>query len=96
MANREENVRHFLNLIKRSQRGVFKIYIGMIAGVGKTYKMLQEAHEMLDNGIGRTGVPVRKHSCKDCRSFLAKRYSTRARNWKKWIWMPFFSYIPSW
>lgn len=51
MDNREENVRHFLNLIKRSQRGVFKIYIGMIAGVGKTYKMLQEAHEMLDNGI---------------------------------------------
>lgn len=51
MVNKEENVRHFLNLIKRSQRGVFKIYIGMIAGVGKTYKMLQEAHEMLDNGI---------------------------------------------
>ena len=46
MANREESVRHFLNLIKRSQRGAFKIYIGMIAGVGKTYKMLQEAHEM--------------------------------------------------
>ena len=51
MVNKEENVRHFLNLIKRSQRGVFKIYIRMIAGVGKTYKMLQEAHEMLDNGI---------------------------------------------
>lgn len=51
MENREESVRHFLNLIKRSQRGVFKIYIGMIAGVGKTYRMLQEAHEMLDNGI---------------------------------------------
>ena len=51
MVNKEENVRHFLNLIKCSQRGVFKIYIGMIAGVGKTYKMLQEAHEMLDNGI---------------------------------------------
>ena len=51
MANREESVRHFLNLIKRSQRGVFKIYIGMIAGVGKTYRMLQEAHEMLENGI---------------------------------------------
>lgn len=51
MKNREESVRHFLNLIKRSQRGVFKIYIGMIAGVGKTYRMLQEAHEMLDNGI---------------------------------------------
>ena len=51
MNNREESVQHFLNLIKRSQRGVFKIYIGMIAGVGKTYRMLQEAHEMLENGI---------------------------------------------
>lgn len=35
MATKEENVRHFLSLIKRSQRGAFKIYIGMIAGVGK-------------------------------------------------------------
>lgn len=71
MANREESVRHFLNLIKRSQRGVFKIYIGMIAGVGKTYKMLQEAHEMLDNGIdvqigyvethGRVGTEAQLH-----------------------------------
>lgn len=51
MADKEKSVQHFLNLIKRSQRGVFKIYIGMIAGVGKTYRMLQEAHEMLDNGI---------------------------------------------
>ena len=48
---REENVQHFLNLIKRSRRGNFKIYIGMIAGVGKTYRMLQEAHDLLDNGI---------------------------------------------
>lgn len=51
MEEREESVQHFLDLIRRSQRGVFKIYIGMIAGVGKTYRMLQEAHEMLDNGI---------------------------------------------
>ena len=51
MDNREESVQHFLNLIKRSQRGVFKVYIGMIAGVGKTYRMLQEAHEMLENHI---------------------------------------------
>lgn len=51
MGDREESAQHFLDLIRRSQRGVFKIYIGMIAGVGKTYRMLQEAHEMLDNGI---------------------------------------------
>lgn len=68
MCSREESVRHFLNLIKKSQRGVFKIYIGMIAGVGKTYRMLQDAHEMQDNNIdvqigyvethGRVGTEV--------------------------------------
>ena len=48
---REENVKHFLDLIRRSRRGKFKIYIGMIAGVGKSYRMLQEAHEMQENGL---------------------------------------------
>lgn len=42
MEDREESVQHFLDLIKRSRRGKFKIYIGMIAGVGKSYRMLQE------------------------------------------------------
>lgn len=48
---KENNVQHFLNLIKKSRRGKFKIYIGMSAGVGKTYRMLQEAHALLANGI---------------------------------------------
>ena len=33
--SREESVQHFLDLIKKSRRGKFKVYIGMIAGVGK-------------------------------------------------------------
>ena len=49
--NKEQSVEHFLDLIKRSRRGKFKIYIGMSAGVGKTYRMLQEAHALLRNGI---------------------------------------------
>lgn len=48
---REASVQHFLDLIKKSHRGNFKIYIGMIAGVGKTYRMLLDAHEMLKNGV---------------------------------------------
>ena len=47
----ERSVQHFLNLIRRSRRGKFKIYIGMIAGVGKTYRMLEEVRQLLDNGI---------------------------------------------
>jgi two-component system sensor histidine kinase KdpD len=47
----KESVIRFLDLVKRSRRGKLKIYIGMIAGVGKTYRMLQEAHALLQNGI---------------------------------------------
>src|SRR5436190_8354876 len=48
---KENNVQHFLDLIKKSRKGKFKIYIGMSAGVGKTYRMLQEAHALLKNGV---------------------------------------------
>ncbi|SEW14518.1 two-component system, OmpR family, sensor histidine kinase KdpD [Chitinophaga arvensicola] len=51
MADKEQSVQHFLNLANRAGRGKFKIYIGMSAGVGKTYRMLQEAHAMLRNGV---------------------------------------------
>ena len=42
---------HFIQLIRSAKRGKFKIYIGMSAGVGKTYRMLQEAHALMKNGI---------------------------------------------
>lgn len=42
---------YFLNLIKRSKKGKFKVYIGMSAGVGKSFRMLQEVHSLLRNNI---------------------------------------------
>ena len=42
----------FLNMMKISEKGKLKIYIGMNAGVGKTYRMLQEAHRLLSNNVG--------------------------------------------
>lgn len=42
---------YFLNLIRKSKRGKFKIYLGMSAGVGKSYRMLQEAHSLLRSGV---------------------------------------------
>ncbi|PPK86042.1 two-component system sensor histidine kinase KdpD [Neolewinella xylanilytica] len=41
----------FDRLIRRARRGRLKVYIGMIAGVGKTYRMLQEAHALLTKGV---------------------------------------------
>jgi len=48
---RDQSADNFLRLIQQSRRGKFKVYIGMSAGVGKTYRMLQEAHALLRSGI---------------------------------------------
>src|SRR5215475_3353130 len=34
----------------KTRRGRLKIYLGYAAGVGKTYQMLEDAHEMLGRG----------------------------------------------
>jgi two-component system sensor histidine kinase KdpD len=36
----------FLDLVRRRERGKLKVYIGSAAGTGKTYRMLNEAHEL--------------------------------------------------
>lgn len=36
----------FLTMVKQRERGKLKLYIGSAAGVGKTYRMLQEAHDL--------------------------------------------------
>ncbi|WAC39537.1 sensor protein KdpD [Pedobacter sp. SL55] len=51
MEETRKSAEEFLDLIKKSRRGKFKVYIGMSAGVGKTYRMLQESHALLRNGI---------------------------------------------
>ena len=43
----------FLELLNRSRRGKLKLYIGFAAGVGKTYRMLEETH-----ALGKRGVDV--------------------------------------
>lgn len=42
---------YFLQLIQKSRKGRLKIYIGMIAGVGKSFRMLQEAHQLIKAGV---------------------------------------------
>ena len=41
----------FLEMIKASNRGKLKIYLGLAAGVGKTYRMLLEGHELVKDNI---------------------------------------------
>jgi len=41
----------FLELVERGKRGRLKLYIGFAAGVGKTYRMLEEAHALKARGV---------------------------------------------
>jgi two-component system, OmpR family, sensor histidine kinase KdpD len=49
--DKEKRVQQFLELNRKSASGKLKIYLGMSAGVGKSYRMLQEAHALMQNGI---------------------------------------------
>lgn len=41
----------FLELVERSKLGRLKVYLGYAAGVGKTYRMLEEAHSLCEHGV---------------------------------------------
>jgi two-component system sensor histidine kinase KdpD len=41
----------FLDLLERAKRGRLKIYLGFAAGVGKTVRMLKEAHALQSRGV---------------------------------------------
>ncbi|WP_298648007.1 sensor protein KdpD [uncultured Proteiniphilum sp.] len=65
-----KSAEYFLNLIKQSKRGKFKLYIGMIAGVGKTYRMLQEARILLEGGVGVKIGYIETHNRKETVALL--------------------------
>ncbi|GAB2629475.1 MAG: sensor protein KdpD [Emticicia sp.] len=71
MEETKKSAQEFLNLIKKSKRGKFKVYIGMSAGVGKTYRMLQESHTLLKNGIDVKIGFIETHNRKETHDLLA-------------------------
>ena len=69
--DREKRVEQFLKLAQTPSRGKLKIYIGMSAGVGKTYRMLQEAHRRLDNGENIRIAYIETHGRKETEALIA-------------------------
>jgi two-component system sensor histidine kinase KdpD len=70
MPDKDQSVQHFLELIRQSRRGKFKIYIGMSAGVGKTFRMLQEAQALLRNGADVKIGYIETHNRKETHFLL--------------------------
>jgi two-component system sensor histidine kinase KdpD len=64
----------------------------MSAGVGKSFRMLQEARTLLKNGIDVKIGFIETHNRKETHElvgwfplFQDENYFTKEKNWKKWM-----------
>jgi len=60
----------FGNLLQKRARGHLKVYLGMAPGVGKTYRMLTEAHQLLAKGVDVQAGVVVTHGRLETRTLL--------------------------
>jgi two-component system, OmpR family, sensor histidine kinase KdpD len=51
MAEERPAPESFLDLVAEQRKGLLKVYVGAAAGVGKTWRMLEEAHELREKGV---------------------------------------------
>jgi two-component system sensor histidine kinase KdpD len=58
---RRPTAQDFLELVERGRRGRLKLYVGFAAGVGKTWRMLEEAHALRKRGVDVVGALVETH-----------------------------------
>src|SRR5215204_4090689 len=49
--DRRPSPESLLKIMQESERAKLRVYIGAAAGVGKTYRMLEDAHELKAQGI---------------------------------------------
>ena len=61
---------NFFDLVQKGRRGSFKIYIGLAAGVGKTYRMLQDAKQLIVRGVDVVIGYAETHGREDTEALL--------------------------
>ena len=61
-ASARPTAQDFLELVERGKRGRLKLYIGFAAGVGKTWRMLEEGHALKQRGVDVVGAFIETHS----------------------------------
>jgi len=66
--NKDEQ--YFFHDREKSKKGKLKIYIGMSAGVGKTYRMLQEAHQLVNDAVNVRIGYIETHNRKETQALV--------------------------
>ena len=65
-----KTVNAWLEQASKEGKGKLKIYIGMSAGVGKTFRMLQDAHRLMSTGINIRIGYVETHGRKETQALI--------------------------
>lgn len=60
----------WLEKLAKEKKGRLKVYVGMSAGVGKTYRMLQEAHRLIAAGINSKIGYIETHNRKETQELM--------------------------
>jgi two-component system, OmpR family, sensor histidine kinase KdpD len=69
----------FLEMVQRARRGRLKLYLGFAAGVGKTYRMLEEARALAKRGVDVVLALVETHGRPETASLMAGLESVSRR-----------------
>jgi two-component system sensor histidine kinase KdpD len=70
MIARRPRPEDFLELVERARRGRLKLYIGFAAGVGKTYRMLEEARALQKRGVDIVLAYIEPHGRADTEALI--------------------------
>jgi two-component system sensor histidine kinase KdpD len=68
--DRRPSPESFLAKLKEVERARLRVYIGAAPGVGKTYQMLEDAHELKRQGADIVGGVVEPHGREDTRALI--------------------------
>lgn len=60
----------FLELVERARRGRLKVFLGYAAGVGKTCRMLEEAHALRQRGVDVVAGFIETHGRADTEAMI--------------------------
>ena len=67
---RRKTPEELLRELHDQKRGKLKLYIGAAPGVGKTYKMLQDAHDLVKEGVDVVVGYVETHGRNETKAMI--------------------------
>ena len=69
-ADQRPSPESLLAKLKEGERASLRVYIGAAAGVGKTYQMLEDAHQLKREGVDIVAAIIESHGREETRAMI--------------------------